>query len=183
MSKQIDKEITPVKKPRGTPGSFKEGHKKVGGRPKGSMGKRSQYAFELAERMKVDPLTFMLEVVASTAVQVAAVNETTGEAVLNDDGTVKHVWVAVPLQTRLEAAKSLMSYLYPKLAATEISGADGGPVEVATLDVAEIMANPDLAKAAQQMALMLAEQAADTDNDAATLALRKREAGVLLPRE
>jgi hypothetical protein len=170
-----------TKKPRrkGPP----DGHPKYGGgRRKGIMNKRTQYAHELAERMKVDPLQFMLEIVASTAVQVAAVNPDTGETLLNDDGSVQHTWIAVPLQMRLDAAKSLMSYLYPKLQAMQLTGANDGPIETTVLDVAEIMANPELAQQAQRLALMMSEQQADADGDARTGEVLTRERAALLPR-
>jgi hypothetical protein len=51
-----------------------------------------------------------------------------------------------------------MSYLFPKLAASTVTGADNGPVAVATLDISQILANPELAKSAQTIALQIAEQ-------------------------
>jgi hypothetical protein len=48
-------------------------------------------------------------------------------------------------------------YLAPKMAATTLTGANDGPVAVATLDVTQIMADPALAEAAQLLALGLAQ--------------------------
>ena len=39
-------------------------------------------------------------------------------------------------------------YLAPKMAATALSGPDGAPMAVTTLDVTQLMANPQLAEAA-----------------------------------
>ena len=44
--------------------------------------------------------------------------------------------------------------------------ADNGPIELATLDLTPILANPELARAAQEIALQLAEaEAAQIDTD------------------
>ena len=45
----------------------------------------------------------------------------------------------------------------PKLQATTITGKNDGPLAVATLDVTAILANPQLAAAAQELALMVVE--------------------------
>jgi hypothetical protein len=52
----------------------------------------------------------------------------------------------------------VLGYLYPKLQSTQITGANDGPVEVATLDITQILADPKMAEAAQRMALQIAQQ-------------------------
>ena len=62
--------------------------------------------------------------------------------------TAEYVKVLVEIQT----------YLAPKMQATALTGAEGGPVAVAAMDVTQLMANPELARAAQLLALGMAQQ-------------------------
>jgi hypothetical protein len=77
-----------------------------------------------------------------------------------ENGKRKRVQVTVPLDVRLDAARTVAPYIYPRLSSTEISGPEGGPIPTAHLDVTAILANPQLAKAAQELALMVVEQEA-----------------------
>lgn len=168
-------EVTAPKKQRAPKTAFQPGHVKKGGRKPGTLNKRTRFAHEVAERMGVDPAGYLLHIIKSDVVQLAARDPKTGEAIMEADGlTPKLVWHAVTLADRIDAAKTLMRYMYPALQAVELTGKDGGPMEAAVLDVTEILANPELAKAAQTMALMMANQAADADADANTTALLKR---------
>lgn len=158
-----------------------DGHPRYGGRRKGSLNRRTQFARDLAEKMRVDPVEFLLQIVATDAVQVPVTDSETGTPLLNEDGSPKRVWQVITLNQRIDAAKALLGYLYPKLQAVQITDKDLGPTEVTTLDVAEILADPELAKAAQTMALMLIEQRADRDGDLRTGEVLTRERGALLP--
>jgi hypothetical protein len=155
----VEQPVTIVKAKRGP----KVGHAKWGGRKKGTQNKRTRFAHDVAENMGVDPVRFLLEIVHSDALQIVVTDPITGKVMLNPDGTPRRMWIAVTTQERLDASKTLIGYMYPKLQAMQITGQDGGPVEVASLDMTQILMDPELAKAAQQMALMLADQMVDTD--------------------
>lgn len=124
---------------------FQPGHGKFGGRKK----RTAQMARDLADELGCDPLRFMMQIINSDFIE---------QTVIDDHGKPKRVKVTVDLATRLDAAKSVVNYLYPRLNAQQITGADDGPLELAALDLTAIMANPQLAAAAQEMALMMADQ-------------------------
>jgi hypothetical protein len=133
-------------KPReGDPGHrWQEGHPRFGGRKK----RTAQMARDLADELGCDPLAFMMRIINSDVIEQTVI----------ENGKEKRVKVAVDLATRLSAARDVACYLYPKLSATAVTGKDNGPVAIASLDVAAILANPALADAAQQLALMVVEQ-------------------------
>jgi len=131
---------------------FQEGHQRFGGRKK----RTAQQARALADEMGVDPLEFMLSIIK---------NEVMDQTVI-ENGKQKKVKTVVPLDMRLDAAKTVINYMYPRLNSTAVTGADNGPIELATLDLTPILANPELARAAQEIALQLAEaEAAQIDAD------------------
>jgi hypothetical protein len=61
-------------------------------------------------------------------------------------------------EERMRTLRDLASYAVPKLVATQITGKDEGPVQVATLDIAALMSDPKQAEAAQLIALALAQE-------------------------
>jgi hypothetical protein len=150
--------VVPAVKGKHKGGPFQQGHRKFGGRQKGTRNKRTVFAHEVAEKMGVDPLRFLLEIIKADALQIVVTDPFSGKVLLNEDGTPKRIWVAVTTAERLDASKTLIGYMYPKLQALSLSSPDGGPVEVATFDLTNILTDPRLARAAQEMALMLAEQ-------------------------
>lgn len=75
---------------------------KTGGRQKGSRNRKTAELQEKVAAEGVTPLDYMLEVLRDG-------NQT--------------------LDVRLEAAKSAAPYVHAKLAAMEVTGAEGGPVE------------------------------------------------------
>jgi hypothetical protein len=79
------------------------GYPKTGGRLPGTPNKRTVYARQIIEEHGADPV----EMLAKT---------------MNDE--------KVPLDLRTDCAKALLPYVYPKLSAVEVTGRDGGPVEV-----------------------------------------------------
>ena len=104
-------------------------------------------ARDLAESMRVDPLAFMLSIIKSDVMEQTVI----------ENGKQKRVKVTVPLEIRMDAAKTVANYIYPRLSSTAVTGADDGPVAVAALDVGAVLANPQLAAAAQELALMLVD--------------------------
>lgn len=65
-------------------------------------------------------------------------------------------------QDWLLAMRDLFQYMVPKLSAVQVTGKDGGPVANTVLDVTQLMANPQLAEAAQLLALGMARQRPQT---------------------
>ena len=122
---------------------FHEGHPRFGGRKK----RTAAQARALADEMGVDPLEFMLGLLKSDVIDQTVI----------ENGKQKKVKATVPLDVRLDAAKTIIGYMYPRLNATQVTGADDGPVELATLDFTPILANPELSLAAQEIAMQLAE--------------------------
>jgi hypothetical protein len=128
---------------------FEPGHPRFSGRGK----RTAAQARALAQEMGIDPLQFLMEIIRSDSIEQTVV----------ENGRTKRVTVTIPLEMRVEAAKHVSRFCYPVLSATQVTGADDGPVSVATLDVSAILANPELAKAAQDLALMMVEQEAAQD--------------------
>lgn len=119
---------------------FPEGHTRFGGRKK----RTAQMARELADELGCDPLRFMMQII----------NADTIEQTVIENGKKKRVTVAIPLETRMDAAKTVANYLYPRLSAQQITGANDGPVEMVGLDLTAIMADPS----AQRLAMLIASQ-------------------------
>lgn len=157
-------------KRKGNP--FKVGHPRFGGRKPGSPNKRTKAAQDLAKEMGVDPVQFMLSILASDTVQVAMVNEQ-GCVVLGADGQPIMLTKPIPLDLKADMAKAVAAYIHPKLQATQVTGKDDGPVAVAGFDMTVLMTNPQAVAAAQELALMMAkpdapalpEPAQDTDTE------------------
>ncbi|MDR3428282.1 MAG: hypothetical protein P4L78_12660 [Silvimonas sp.] len=65
-----------------------------------------------------------------------------------------------PLELRCTCLRDCLPYVLPRLQqqSVALSGPSGGPVELATLDVSAILANPALAETAQQLAMMVIDQ-------------------------
>lgn len=129
---------------------FPPNHQRFGGRKK----RTAQMARALAEEMGVDPLEFMLSIIKSDVMEQTVI----------ENGKQKRVKVTVPLEIRMDAAKTVANYIYPRLSSTAVTGADDGPVEFTNvLDVSAILANPELAAAAQELALMVIDAEASAD--------------------
>jgi len=120
---------------------FEIGHPRVGGRQR----KSTQVVRDLCAEMDCDPMAFMIGLIRDgTAIQVVIEN-----------GKKKRVEVSAPLDMRADLAKYVSKFLYPTLTATALTGDGGGPVEVATLSITKVMADPHLVSIAQQLALSL----------------------------
>jgi hypothetical protein len=78
------------------------------GRLKGQPNKRTVYARQILEEHGADPVEML------------------AKAMIDEDG--------VPLDVRIDCAKALLPYVYPKLSAVELSGPDGDPIKVAHED-------------------------------------------------
>ncbi len=80
------------------------GYPKTGGRLPGTPNKRTVYARQILDEHGADPV----EMLAKT---------------MRDEKNV-------PLDIRIDCAKALLPYVYPRLAAVEVTGRDGDPVQV-----------------------------------------------------
>src|SRR3954447_25766249 len=80
---------------------WQDGHPRYGGRKK----RTAQMARDLAESMGVDPLEFMLSVIKHDVMDQTVIQ----------DGKQKKVKVSVPLEIRMDAAKTVAGYMYPRL--------------------------------------------------------------------
>jgi len=121
---------------------FQEGHPRFGGKRKNT----AAQARAMAEEMGVDPLAFLLSIIGSDVIEQTVIV----------DGKKSRVEVAVSLDTRMDAAKQVMAYMYPRLMAQQITGTGDGPLEVATLDVTKLLQDPAMAAMAQDLAISLA---------------------------
>lgn len=99
----------------------------------------------LATACNVNPFAISLEILRT---QHLPVPEGSPDKKGRQVTTAEYVKVLVEIQT----------YLAPKMQATALTGAEGGPVAVAAMDVTQLMANPELARAAQLLALGMAQQ-------------------------
>jgi hypothetical protein len=143
----MPEETQPVEVAQGIPHRWQEGHEKYGGRRK----RTAQQARALADELGVDPLKFMLLVVKSDTIEQTVI----------EGGKEKRVQVVIPLEMRIDCAKHVSRFLYPVLSATQVTGADDGPVNIATLDMAKLLANPAMLEMVQKLALAMAEQELD----------------------
>jgi hypothetical protein len=124
---------------------FQPGHPRCGGRKKGSLNKRTRQAIEICEAMDFHPASLLATVIMTGKLP-------------NPDGTTTDIDAA----GRLDALKALCPYVMPKLQATQVTGKDEGPVNLQTVDIAKILADPSLAKAAVDLAMKMAlAEAAD----------------------
>jgi hypothetical protein len=124
---------------------FQPGHQRFGGRKK----KTAAAARAMAVELGIDPLQFMMTIIHSDTIE---------QTVIGEDGKKKRVEVAISLDMRLDAAKAVVGYLYPKLTAQQISGPGDGPIEVAGFDMTKLLSTPEAVEAAQRLALLMAEQ-------------------------
>jgi len=144
-----------IKQRKGAP----SGHPRYGGRRKGSLNKKTVEIKQLASQMGVDPVAYLCTIVGCDgALQIPVVEPETGKNVIDADGKPVLRWIAITTRQKLDACKELMPYIRPKLAATQLTGKDGGPIETATLDITQILADPELARNAQELALRMADQ-------------------------
>jgi hypothetical protein len=139
----MDNEITPPVR-----GGFQPGHARVGGR-KRTVSK----ARELAEKYG-DPLVYMLKILQSGVYE---------KVTIDANGKTKKTKVAAPLSDLIDLAKACTFYIHPKLSATQLTGANEGPIqnESVSLNLSAILSDPELCAAAQKLAIaMVADEQA-----------------------
>jgi len=122
---------------------FQVGHPKYAGRKKAT----AQRARDLATELNCDPLAFMMGLIQ---------NDTYMQTEIGPDGKKKKIEVAVTMDLRLDAAKTVVNYLYPRLNAQTISGPSDGPIAVAELDMARLCQDPAMVEKMQELAIAMA---------------------------
>jgi hypothetical protein len=121
------------------PVGFQPGHVRYGGKKK----RTAQAARELADSLGCDPLRFMMSLID---------NDTYMQTEIGPDGKKRKVEVAVTMDLRLDAAKTVVNYLYPRLNAQHVTSDPSVRLE-ATIDINRMMQDPDLVDAAQRLSL------------------------------
>ncbi len=131
------RKTNPFKSPDGR---FLPGHRKVGGRTPGTP---SYSAHVLGAKIGVNPIALGLEMLRSGYVTLP--------------GEPPEKKRLIPVSDYIGLIKEMARYFAPQLSA--VAQQISAQVETSqTLDVTAIMANPELAKMAQQLALGLAQQ-------------------------
>jgi hypothetical protein len=126
---------------------FQPGHPRVGGRTK----RTAAQARSLADLLGVDPLAYLLNLLAADA---------TMELEFAADGTERRVKLPVSRELKIDISKSICGMFYPRLNAQQISGPDEAPIEIAraNTELERAMMTPDGVEAVQKLALLMAGQ-------------------------
>ena len=79
--------------------------------------------------------------------------------VVIENGKKRRVEVVASLEMRADLAKYVSRFIFPVLSASQVTGADDGPIEVetVTLGLDRIMADPALVEMAQTLSLAMSE--------------------------
>jgi hypothetical protein len=136
-----------------------EAVRKKQGRPFGSTNRRQPELLAAAKRLGADPIDFMLQIVSAVAVEVAQTDDA-GNVLMDANGKPLRRMAPIDMATKIDCAKALAPYMYPRLSATQVTGSNNGPLKVA-VDMRAILMNPTLAEAAQTLALSMAEAEAE----------------------
>jgi hypothetical protein len=121
-------------------GQFKAGHTKLGGRKKTVVKAR-----DLVTKYG-DPLVWMLRLLRDGVYDAV---------VIDADGTRRKVPTVAPLELLLDAAKSCVGFVHPKLTSTQLSGPDDGPIQSVTLNLDSLLQNEEWCRQAQAVALQV----------------------------
>ncbi len=127
-------------------GGFQPGHPKIAGRKKNT----AAAARRLVAEKGIDPLDYLISLLTVDVVK---------EIEIDADGNERWVKRPVTHATKIDVAKTIVNYVYPRLTAKEISGPDGAPIERVNVDVdmAKLLSTPEGVEAAQRMALLLCQ--------------------------
>jgi len=117
---------------------FTPGHPRYGGRRR----KPATAAREIAARLGVDPIEYLTRMLAEGTYEDVEIGPRGGET---------RVKRSVPVEMKVDIAKTLAQYIHPKLSAVAVTGAADGPIETNSLS-AQILMTPDLAEAMQKIA-------------------------------
>ena len=123
---------------------FQPGHIRVGGRQK----RTAAQARSLADELGVDPLAYLLNLLAVDA---------TEEVEFTADGTERRVKVPVSRELKVSISQSVVGLFYPRLntQAVAVSGPDGGPIATVSMNFDAILSTPEGVEAAQKLSLLM----------------------------
>ena len=126
---------------------FQPGHLRVGGRTK----RTAAQARSLADELGVDPLAYLLNLLAVDA---------TMELEFAADGTERRVKSPVSRELKIDISKSICGMFYPRLNSQTISNPEGGPVEIERVnsELERAMSMPGGVEIIQRAALLIAGQ-------------------------
>jgi hypothetical protein len=130
--------IPPVQRRR--PG-FQPGHKRFGGRPAGARNVRTATAREIAARLKIDPVSWLLQAARTGQLK-------------NADGST----TTISATDRIQAMKNVLPFIHARRSSLHVSGHVESDVRVAKLDLVRIMMDPKLAEAAETLSIAMSEQ-------------------------
>lgn len=133
---------------KGTPGfRFPVGHPRYAGRQK----RTAAQARALADQLGIDPLDYMLRLLTVDVVE---------EVEIAADGTERKIKVPVSHETKIEICKALANFFYPRLNATQVTGRDEGPIELAraNTELERAMSTSEGVEIIQRAALLIAGQ-------------------------
>jgi hypothetical protein len=128
---------------------FQPGHLRVGGRTK----RTAAQARSLADELGVDPLAYLLNLLAVDA---------TIELEFAADGTERKIKLPVSRELKIDISKSICGMFYPRLNSQTISNPEGGPVEIERVntELERAMSTSEGLEAVQKLALLMAGQGA-----------------------
>ena len=139
MDEQLTVELIPAKSRRG----FQPGHKKFGGRRRGSVGIRNSNARLACEKLKMDPAEWLLRA-AQTGI------------LKNGDGTETRL----SPEARINAARAVLPYVYARR--SHVSGTVDHNLQVPPQNNLEhVMRNPELAAMADKLAFAMLDSPDD----------------------
>jgi hypothetical protein len=127
---------------------FAKNHPRYGGRRRRPVA----LAREIAAAAGIDPLAVMFEWLSTGVYE---------EIEIGPRGAEHKVKRPVPLDMLIDLAKTLASYLHPKLSAVAVTGREGGPIETSRVN-AHILMTPELCEAMQKIAFAAAEAEAES---------------------
>ena len=117
-------------------------------------------AREIAEREGFDPFTMLI-----TAFRTGTLPPIGGPGAVDPVSKKPLPPVTINAEERMKCGRDLMRYLMPTLSAMQVTGADGGPLQLEQMDVTHLMMDPALAQAAQTLALGLSSAQRQREED------------------
>lgn len=128
-------------------GHFAPGHVKLGGRKK-----TVTRARDLIGKY-TDPLVWMLRLLKEGVYDAVVIDPVTGKKT--------KVSTPAPIELMVDVAKACVGFVHPKLSATQLTGADEGPIQSVSMDMTELLKDPEWCRQAQSVAIALAESNLD----------------------
>lgn len=134
------------------------------GRRKGSINRRTLFARDWVNKLGcTDPIEFMLKVLDGDTFEVTK-SDANGKAIFGPDGSPVRELTVVPLALRIECAKTITGYLYPRLNSQHVQAEVSTPGSV-RFPTEEVLRNPALVGPLSELAILIAMQPDEDDRD------------------